>query len=229
MNQIRPSTEHWFLQGTKAKLACGALLAEIELQRPTRGLRNLRLPGETVDGWLMGVDVAAEDAAADEPWQPTDVYTRGSDLVATYREPLRQPFTLQVYWRVVAPKDRQAAVMEAILSIQTREWEAHPYVTLNSALAVDSARLENGGVIFRSHHNWAYVEVTPPGDFSPSAGETTAQGLCRSHWSYGKHFMERGVIRRLRLRGAFMPIAEAEDAVETLRTELVTEPPPLTA
>ena len=168
MSQHRPSTEHWFLQGTKAKLACGALLAEIELQRPTRGLRNLRLPGETVDGWLMGVDVAAEDAAAEQLWQPTDLYTRGSDLVAIYREPLSQPFTLQVYWRVVAPQDRQAAVVEAILSIQTREWEAHPYVTLNSALAVDSSRLENGGVIFRSRHDWAYVEVTPPGDFSPS-------------------------------------------------------------
>ncbi len=227
MNQNRPSTEHWFLQGTKAKLACGALSAEIELQWPTRGLRNLLLSGETVDGWLMGVDVALEEAT-ERLWQPTDVYTRGSDLIATYRKPRGQPFTLQVYWRVVAPNDCQAAVVEAIVSIQTREWEAHPHVTLTSALAVDNSRVENGGVFFRSQHDWGYVEVSPPGDFTASTGETTAQRLCSSHWSYGNQFMERGVIRRLRLRGAFVPTAEAEDAVNQMRSDLLIEPLPLT-
>jgi hypothetical protein len=229
MNQNRPSTEHWFLQGTKAKLGCGGLLAEIDVERPTRGLHNLQLGVEKVEGYLMGVNVVADNAVSEAPLQPTDVYTRGNDLVATYREPLGLPFTLQVYWRVLTPKNRQSAALESIVSIQTREWEAHPHVTLTSALAVHSAQLENGGVIFRSHHDWAYVEATPPGDFIPSACESKASNLHAAQWTYGNHFMERGVIRRLRVRASIVPIAEAEDGVGQLRADLVAEPPPLTA
>jgi hypothetical protein len=229
VSHSRPSNDSWFLQGSQAKLACGPLLAEVDVERPTRGLHNLRLSVEAIEGWLMGVNAAAETAAADEPWQPTDVYTRGNDLVATYREPLGQPFNLQIYWRVLTPKNRQSAALESIVSIQTREWEAHPHVTLTSALAVHSARLENGGVIFRSHHDWAYVEATPPGDFTPSACESKAANLHAAAWTYGNHFMERGVIRRLRLRGAIVPIAEAEDSIEQLSADLIAEPPPLTA
>jgi hypothetical protein len=225
----RLSNDPWFLQGSHAKLACGGLLAEIDVERPTRGLHHLKFGVEKIDGWLMGVNVAADDAASEAPWQPADVYTRGADLVATYREPLGQLFTLQVYWRVLPLKNRQSAALESIVSIQTREWEAHPHVTLTSALSVHSARLENGGVLFRSHHDWTYVEATPPGDFTPSACESKAPNLHAAAWTYGHHFMERGVIRRLRLRGAIVPIADAEDALEQLSADLVVEPPPLTA
>jgi hypothetical protein len=227
VSHSRSSNDPWFLQGSQAKLACGALLGEIDLEQPMRGLHNLRLFVETVDGWLMGINVV-EDGANDEPWQPTDVYTRGNDLVATYREPLGQPFTLQVYWRVLPLKNRQSAALESIVSIQTREWEAHPQVTLTSALAVHSAILKNGGVIYRSNHDWAYVEAAPPGDFISLSCGSTAPNLRAAQWSYGNQFMERGVIRRLRLRGAIVPIAEAEDAVEKIGADLIAEPLPLT-
>lgn len=222
------STEVWVLRGAQAQLTCGALRAELDVERPTRGLRELRLAGETLAGWLMAVDVVDDDAT-EQPWQPADVYTRGSDLVATYREPLGQPFSLQVYWRALAPKDREVAALEAILSIQTREWEAHPFVSLDSAIAVDRSRLENGGVIFHSQHDWSYVEATPPGDFTAAVRLSTTEGLSESRWTYGNHFMERGVIRRLRLRGAFVSAMESADAVEQMRTDLLAEPPPLTA
>jgi hypothetical protein len=217
------------LQGTHARLACGALLAELDVERPTRGLHNLTLSVEKLDGWLMGVTVAGDRVDGDAPWQVTDVYARGRDLVATYREPQGQPFNLQVYWRVLETVDRQAAALEAIVSIQTREWEAHPHVVLCSALNVDSATLESGGILFRSHHDWAYVEATLPGDFNPATGAASETRGPSSTWTYGNHFMERGVIRRLRLRGAIVPIVEAEDAVERLTKQLVAEPLPLTA
>jgi hypothetical protein len=229
VSHSRPSNDPWGLQGSRAKLACGGLLAELDVERPSRGLHNLRLGIEKVEGRLMSVYVDAENAATDEPWTPTDVYTRGYDLVATYREPRGQPFTLQIYWRVLPLKNRQSAALESIVSLQTREWEAHPHVTLMSALAVHSARLEDGGVLFRSHHDWAYVEATPPGDFTPSAYESKAPSLQAAAWTYGNHFMERGVIRRLRLRGTIVPIADAEDALEQLSDDLIVEPPPLTA
>ena len=56
-------TEHWHLQGAKAQVACGPLLAELDVERPMLGLRIVRLSVETVDGWLMGVDVSRRSIA----------------------------------------------------------------------------------------------------------------------------------------------------------------------
>ena len=56
-------TEHWFLQGAKAQLAWGPLLAEVDVERPMLGLRNLQLTGEKIDGCLMGVGVRDDHKA----------------------------------------------------------------------------------------------------------------------------------------------------------------------
>ncbi len=221
-------TEHWYLQGAKAHVACGPLLAELDVERPMLGLRNIRLPSETVNGWLMGVDVREDPSSGEQAWPPSDVYTRGCDLVATFREPAGQPFHLQVYWRVLEPKRCMSGVLETIVSIQTREWEAYPSIAVTSALDVSHALIHEGGVNFLSQHDWSYVEVSPIGDFEPTIGRLDS-GLSQSRWFYGKRFMERGVIRRLRLRGAFAPIANAEDAIEQLESQFASEPPPLTA
>jgi hypothetical protein len=224
----RSSTEHWRLQGSKAQLACGVLVAELDVERPMLGLRNLRLPVETIDGWLMAVNIDNSQVASEQRWQPDDVYARGSDLVATYREPAGQPFHLQVYWRAAELKDRESGALEAIVSIQTREWEAYPSIALTSALDVSKVQLHASGVDFLSRHDWSYVEVSPAGDFEATIGSLES-GLSRSCWSYGQQFMERGVIRRLRLRSAFVPIDSAEDAIERIASELASEPPLLTA
>jgi hypothetical protein len=221
-------TDSWFLQGPKAQLACGPLLADLDVEQPMLGLQNLRLPNEMVDGRLMGVDVKNDSAVSEERWKATDVYTRGSDLVASYREPASQPFHLQVYWRVLEPREFLFGAFEAIVSIQTLQWEAYPYVTIRSALDVAQARRQKGGVSFLSRHDWSYVEASPSGDFD-LALEESSPGLTGARWSYGNRFMERGVIRRLRLRGAFAPIANAEDAIEQILSEFASEPPPLTA
>jgi hypothetical protein len=222
--------ELWILQGAKARVACGPLLAEIDVEQPGRGLHHLKLPAETLNGRLMGVEVSDEGATngREQAWQPDDVYCRGSDLVATYREPSGQPFQLQVYWRVLPAAGFESCALEAIVSVQTRAWEAYPAVSLSSALDVSAAQQHAGGVRFLSHHDWSYVEAAPTDDFEPSIGETSS-GLAEARWRYGKRFMERGVIRRLRLRGAFVPIASAEAAIERMQAGFAGEAPPLTA
>src|SRR5688572_26823400 len=153
-------TEHWHLQGAKAQVACGPLLAELDVERPMLGLRIVRLSVETVDGWLMGVDVSEDPSPGEQAWLPSDVYTRGCDLVATYREPAGQPFHLEVYWRVLEPKRFMSGVLETIVSIQTRQWEAYPSIAVTSALEVSHAQIYEGGVNFLSRHDWSYVEVS---------------------------------------------------------------------
>jgi hypothetical protein len=209
-------------------LACGPLLAEVDVDRPMLGLQHLRLLGERINGCLMGVGLRDEATPNETPWQVFDVYTRGNDLVASYREPAGQPFHLQIYWRVLQSKKLMNGLLEAIVSIQTRLWEAYPRIVLHSMLSAAQARLDEGGVNFLSHHDWSYVEASPPGDFQPALDEPTP-GMSRACWRYGDRFMERGVIRRLRVRGAFTPIASAEDAIKQIRADLASEPPPLTA
>jgi hypothetical protein len=220
----------WHLQGAKATVACGPFLAEVDVERPTRGLHNLRLSNDAVDGWLLGVDVANAEATPQQPqlWQPADVYVRGSDLVVTYREHTAQPFQLQIYWRLLPTTGVEALALEAIVSIQTREWEAYPAISISSALDVSGAQLHAGGVRFLSYHDWSYVEASPVGDFEPTIAQAPA-GLRQANWQFGKRFMERGVIRRLRVRGAVVANANAESALDKIRAAFATEAPPLTA
>jgi hypothetical protein len=224
LNRSDATIQHWFLEGAKAKFACGALTAELDVQRPMDGLHLLQVSADAVSGRLMAVDVNDSSRSSEPLWIPSDVYTRGGDLVATYREPAGQPFHLQMYWRALAGGRRDAAVLEAIVSIQTPEWEAYPFISLSSSLDGCAARLDQGGVNFQSQRDWGYVEASLPGDFAPGTVHPAS-----SRWTYGKLFMERGVIRRLRLRGAFVPIAEAEDAILQIRASFESEPPPLTA
>jgi hypothetical protein len=226
----RSISDCWFLQGTKAKVVCGTIQAEIDVEWPTRGLNNLRLSNEALDGWLMAIDAANADVVGEssDPWRPTDVYARGSDLVVTYRERLGQAFQLQVYWRVLARRGVESSALEAIVSIQTREWEAYPAITLNSALDASRADLHHGGVRFLSRADWGYVEASAEGDFEPAI-VALPSGLRQAAWRYGKRFMERGVIRRLRLRGAIVTAENTGDSIEQLKADLAAEPPPLTA
>lgn len=218
-------TDSWLLEGTQAACACGALVGVLDLELPSRGLRRLALAVEPIEGHLMAVDLPGQAASGDERWRLADAYARGADLTATYEQPRGEPFILQVSWRVVPTKNRETATLETMLSINTRQWEAYPAVRLQSALPSSTARRHEGGVLFNSLHGWAYVETALPTDFTLASNPQLNGG---SQWQFGGHFMERGVIRRLRLRGAIVPIGEAEHAVSRLLSDLSAEPPPLT-
>jgi hypothetical protein len=77
--------------------------------------------------------------------------------------------------------------------------------------------------------SWSYVETSPPGDFAASQVEIVKGGMRSMQWRFGREFMERGVIRRLRLRAAFVPRQRDEERVKRLQAELASEEPPLTA
>ena len=224
MNRTDLATEHWSLQGSKARVSVGSLTAELDVEQPMVGLTQLQWNGHQLAGSLMAIDVRDAGHSLEQRWLPADVYTRGGDLVAMYREPAGEPFHLQVYWRALMPTNIAPAMLEAIVSIQTPQWEAYPYITVGTSLATSRAQLLSDSIALHLDDNWSYVEASPPGDFVPAVSQPNA-----ARWSYGKHFMERGVIRRLRLRGAFVPAGDARDAIERLLAQFTSEPPPLTA
>jgi hypothetical protein len=214
----------WRLDGSQAFLDCDAIQASVDVARPRRGLAELRFRGVPTEGWLLGVDVEA-------PAPPSDAYARGGDLVVAYQESADRPFSVQIYWsigqRTPLP---DALVLDGTVSIQTRQWEAYPRVTVTSHLAgAERVALDAAATVVRpAGVEWSYVEVVPTEDFVPMPpGNDGPAGS--SGWIYDGHFMERGVIRRLRVRGAFVPRADDLEAAVRLRTHLLAEQPPLTA
>ena len=223
-------SDFWDLDGKRAVLHTGRLRGMVDLTHPLRGLTAILVDGQAQPGWLMGVDLASAETrgvSKDQPWNIADVYIRGRDLVVTYREPLEQPFNLQLYWRVVDPLDGVAAI-DLICSIQTPLWEAHPSVTVCSSMFNAPAAVVGDSLTNSNDGPLTYLEVTRRGDFEPSAAK--GQGEYRgAFWRFGPQFMEKGVIRRLQLRGAFVPSdAVTRDAVR-LASELAAEEPALTA
>lgn len=212
-----PST-CWRLEGLHARLDAGGLLGEVDVAAPARGLGKLTVRDVAVAGWLLGIGVEAES---------NDAYVRGNDLVVTYRETAERPFSVQIYWRVGAVRHDEALVLDATVSIQTRQWEAYPRVTATSSLAhSECIAFDDSAILFRpADRPWSYAEFSRSGDFilQPAADRDG------SAWQFGEQFMERGVIRRLFLRGALVPRANDQAALERLRTALAAEQPPLTA
>jgi hypothetical protein len=223
-------TAFWQLDGSHAILHAKRLCGAIDLLHPCRGLTGVRIDGSALVGWLMAVDVTASEGCrslSDQPWQLADVYLRGRDLVAVYREPLEQPFNLQLYWRVADALDG-AAALDLICSIQTPSWEAYPGVTVCSSMFETPAAIVDGAIVAAGHEKWSYVEVTRDGDFGPASSSGLGE-FSGAYWSFGPQFMEKGVIRRLQIRGAFVPRDAAVRDAARLAAELASEEPPLTA
>jgi len=223
----------WQLHGNGAELVAGDFKAAIDVERPGRGLHDLTIGGARHDWALLRIGVAApvqSVSAFEATWQASDVYLRGRDVIATYREPLGQPYNVQIYWRAIEGIAAEHLGVETIISVHTPTWEAYPGIGVHSSLpSRELSVTEDGMHILRSDADWSYVELPYPGDFTRAGEKVPDDNLREFRWRFGPQFMERGVIRRLRLRGSIVPIADAEDALERLSVDLVAEPPPLTA
>jgi hypothetical protein len=215
------STATWTFDGRRATLASGPLEGVVDVTTPRHGLEDLKFKGAKLHGSLLAVDIDGE---------ASDAYVRGEDLVVTYRETPERPFSVQVYWTAMAGQGGEL-ILDATVSIQTRAWEAYPRVTIASSLngaecmpgdEADAALLRLSGV------DWTYAEVALPEDFvlSDAGGEPTAAA---TRWTFAEQFMERGVIRRRRVRGAFVPRNADDAAASRLFAALRAEQPPLTA
>lgn len=214
----------WRLEGSRAILESDAIQAAVDVARPHLGLTELRLRGVSIEGWILGVDVAA-------PAPPGDIYVRGGDLVVSYQESEDRPFSVQIYWSLgeSAPVP-EALVIDGTVSIQTRQWEAYPRVSVTSHLAgAERIAIDAAATVVRpAGVAWSYIEVVPAEDFVQVAPSVDGSAVS-SGWIYDGHFMERGVIRRLRVRGALVPRGDDLETAVRLRTHLLAEQPPLTA
>jgi hypothetical protein len=224
----RTTSACWRLEGAKASLTAGDVSGSLDAARPDLGLHEIRLKGSPRDWRLLNVSVGSREqppATDSHAWQLVDCYVRGCDFVATYREPLGQHFNLQLYWRVLEATEAAAFTLELIFSVQTRLWEAYPWVSVRSELGAARVTQSDDALVFETDQGSAYVEIPYPGDF----GFADPSDSTGPSWHYGPLFMERGVIRRLRLRGAIASHQQTHSCVAAMRSSFLAEQPPLTA
>ena len=236
----------WQLTAANARLISGPLQAQVDLLNPALGLHELAWNDAPIGGNLFGVTVA-EGSIAQMPLSTDgmDQFVRGNDLVANYPQGEAQRFTLHMYWRI-AQSAASLVVIDAIVSLQTSLLECFPKALLTTnlpngkVLAVTGAgsptlavtdRLasdEPSGVLVRSDGcPWSYLEMTHPADLG--CWRVARAHAVQLERELGGEFQEKGVIRRLRVRGAFMARENDELIATQILSYFAESAPPLTA
>lgn len=234
----------WQLTQSFGRLNCGSLSARVDVEQPSLGLHELRLSGKPIVGQLLGVTVAEQGAPPTElAIAGIDQFVRGGDLVANYPQCETQPFTLHNYWRIAEASDK-LIVIDAIVSLQTTLLECYPKTILTTELPASEALMisadaeqlvssnlegdEAVGVLLRGiHPKWSYVEITHPTDLGTWRIEK--KGTTRMQRELGGEFQEKGVIRRLRVRGAFLTREDDVQSARKILAEFAESEPLLTA
>jgi hypothetical protein len=244
----------WRLEGARAEGAAvfqscdGSFGFRVNLLRPDLGMHGIAIGGTTFPHWrLLGPQLSSPQNA---PLVLADAYTRGADLIATYTqddEKLRR----QIYWRDLQPtREGGRPGVELIVSVQTSLLHGEPRLEIASSfgpgelfmrrpdgglesLASDEtvrcAAGECAGVFLLrpAGTDFSYVEMVHPSDFQGAELVFTAVGAVIRHSLFPEP-LEKGVIRRGRVRGWFVKRnGDAASATE-LHQAWLAEPPPLT-
>jgi len=215
----------WQFAATGARLLTSPLSGEVALDNPAAGIGRLVWRDVPFVGNVLGVS-AGESSA------PQDAFARGADLVAVYAQTEPQSFTWQVYWRAFVP-EADVVLLDVILSLQTPLLESFPRVATHSQLpAGEALEVVDAGdcILLRpAKGDWSYAEMTHPKDRGNWQLSSTANDQLRLDRRLGGQFLEKGVIRRLRLRGTFLPRENDRNLAAHYFALLAEETPPLTA
>lgn len=235
-----------------AHLQSAALCGEVDLKRPERGLFQLRWRNQTLANHeILGVELAENEAAGESL---IDGYQRGGDLIAVYAETVQRPLRVQVYWRA-ATDAALGTFVELQLSVQTSLLDSRPVLGAATRLPrgevrrlVDGAsgkfetlpptaeplRLEPVDRPLCWLVRWpdaglSYVEMALPSEAHRSEWSLSASGRLELKHQLFVEPLEKGVILRTRIRGAYLPTTGDESRAAQAYREFLQSPPPLTA
>jgi hypothetical protein len=233
----------------------GDVEARVDPRSPQKGVYAVRVAGEAFPAAvLLGADVIGRGGAA----EIADQYVRGTDLVAAYEPRPEGDVRPQIYWRGLPASSPGAVWgMELIVSVQTGLLHSEPASTIFSELPADEVwrmSAENAGEFLRlemppnreiictpddgaplfllrsSGDRFSYAQMVYPSDFhrttitvpaGPGADVRLAHELFPDP-------LEKGVIRRGRVRGWILQRQDDQRAAAELYRAWLAEPPPLT-
>jgi hypothetical protein len=226
----------WLLAGARASLA-QPLAAHVQLAAANPALAEISIttPGgqQRLPGSVLGLELPA---AADGAWS---AYIRGDDLVATYEETAERALRVQAYWRLgwVARVPGVLAGADLEVSVQTSRLDGCPRLTLHSRVAAGEVTwlardgLATGCLVRPPDPQMpSYLELLHPADFQSLQIEISRgqPGLALLTQTLFGNDLEKGVILRGRLRGAWLPRERDVELAAAIQREFVAEAPSLT-
>ena len=238
---------HWILAGTEARLETPRLRAKICLDRVSEGVNALV--------WNRHLALCRPLQLLCNAGRCVETYVRGSDLVSTYES--NEPHGLpQVYWRLHASSPPAIGV-EVVLSMRTELLDSRPLSAVDSLAAnvsafhasnLDAASFQQVRPA-SAPHRWeaeeatthlfvlrnerlkmTYAEMVHPSDFVSAALSQPEPGVDSWHLKslLFPESLEKGVIRRARICGWFLPAENDLAVAALLARQFIDEPLPLT-
>ena len=223
---------YWTINSTLARLNIPVLTGEVDAAYPWRGFELAASKAPHVA--LLKVQTRAIDA--DAPEAMLDLYQRGEDLVATYAETAERNVRRKFIGADIDAA-HDAAGLEVILSAQTSLLDSQPATHVGSALPPGEAIVLNErgtpvefdaqsprAVLFRPEYfAMSYLEMVHPTDFAGVQLENLG-GLNSVRWRLFPESLEKGVIRRGRVRGLFLPRDSDLDQAPQLLADFAASP-----
>ena len=252
---LRQAMPHatWLLRDAAAHLHAGPLRGAIEPRSPERGLFDIvRDQRRFADQEILGV--ALDPVHAASAGSLVDCYQRGGDLIATYAQTPERPVRVQVYWRAESAADR-APLVDLQVSVQTSLLDSRPRLATSSRLPRGELRrlIDARAGMFepislaQTHElsflpeqgrecflfRWpdveaSYVEIVYPGDSDCSKLKLCGSGRWELSHGLFSGELEKGVIVRARVRGAYLPRERDEELAARAYAEFLKSDLPLT-
>ncbi|QDS86588.1 hypothetical protein EC9_07550 [Rosistilla ulvae] len=198
-----------------------------DIVEKTAGIWTLRSPLAAPDqGWRIDCGDAGEvdQLLAIGSSVPMPVFQEADspleDLVVHYRQALEPGISLDVRYQLLTVSPARL-VLQATYAVQTRAFETHPALQI----AVPKLQQTELATINRSHIGSFHVAVVMQACDVAQANLIDDGKTSRVNF-YGD-FMERGVIRKCRLRIILSPLSEQELQADQELEALSREPLPL--
>ena len=249
----------WQLEETTARIstahgvAAHRVAAHLNLVQADCGLSNVSIDGTSLaDIQLLGID-APNLTSGPAASVPVDAYVRQNDLVATYGETDGQRRRLQAYWRVIELESNctAIAVFELVVSVQTELLDSHPAMSVVSCytrseclrygaigsdkpepLEFGEAHDRDGFLLVRPEGAAvSFMQAAHPADFAgyqASPSDDSQRQFKVRHPLFSEQ-LEKGVIRRARVRVAIVPRADDLSLTADCYRQFAASEPMLTA
>ena len=238
----------WQLNDSQATLHSQYLSGSYLPFDSTKGLFDIRVGVSSFPGNVLGLAFDERDQGGNEG----RALVRGNDIITNYAQHDEQTFACRLNLRLLQQSE-EAIYLELIIYLQTNLLESFPQLTLCSqvtgddayclqydreALAIEPRALsdaeqrgvEQGGVLVRpAEFSWSYFETTHPEEVSHwDCIASASENQCKIQRRLEGSFLEKGVIRILRVRGAFLNRANDIELARKCLESFAMEEPPLT-
>jgi hypothetical protein len=208
-----------------------AFQLQVDFSKPQQGLRDIRVQGQAVHDALLQVQLPG----GREHESVVDSYVRQSDLVVTYSQSPDRTVRPQLIWRCLRDGETRFGV-ELVLSMQTSLLDSQPEAWIVNRFGGELLALEqaDSSVACRAGQTfdkpvtllhrplasaWSSLVAVYPADFQ-ELRIADSDGQLQASFRLFPESLEKGVIRRARLRGIFVPREDDEALARASAAEL---------